>query len=118
MGGKEFFRFTKRKIIIYSILILLSIIGIIFSSGFGIKPPLWAQIITYPLVYLPLFPLISLWKFIYSNYGVSMSTITGGSAWGGLAEFVMGLIIVLVYQYLLVCILDWIVGKVKVPPSS
>ena len=113
MGWKEFFKFTKRKIIAEIILIVLSLIAGLGSMGFGVKPPLWSQLIIYLLISPPMFLLISLWTFIYSNYGISMSTISHGNAWGGIVEFIMGLLLVLVYQYVLVCIFDWIVVKVK-----
>lgn len=107
MSWKEFFKFTKGKIISLIIFIIVSGIAYIFTRTLGGEPPVLAQLIYLILIYLPL----SL--FLMTNYTSFISQATGGSSWGNFSTFIIGLILVLIYQYILICIFAWLIGKIK-----
>ena len=107
MGFKEFIKPTKKKVIAYIILILISGFSYLLSrASFGTEPPIYLRIIIYLLVLPPIYLLT------ITNINALLIPINERGL-GNLIIFLLGLILVLIYQYLIICICAWIISKIK-----
>jgi hypothetical protein len=104
MGIKEFLRPTKAKIISSILLIVISFFLYSFRGGFGVKIPLIVQILLWIMVLPPIYFLE------WTNFQTLLIPINDNGL-GNWVIFFVGLLLVLVYQYLIVCIIAWIMNK-------
>tara|TARA_Y100000310_G_scaffold338650_1_gene428914 strand:+ start:6214 stop:6540 length:327 start_codon:yes stop_codon:yes gene_type:complete len=105
MGIKEFLRPTKAKIISFILLIVISFFLYSFRGGFGVKIPLIVQSLLWVLVLPPIYFLE------WTNFQTLLIPINDNGL-GNWVIFFVGLSLVLVYQYLIVCIIAGIMNKV------
>jgi len=116
MGFKEFFKFTKGKVIAWITLVLFSGISYLLLRnfiGFGASSnwvvDIW-EILMAPLIMPPIAFFAQIAELAALNPVLSSNSLTN------FLTFVIYAILILLYQYLLVCIFAWIIngmGRVK-----